>query len=246
MHYPREPHLSARTRILRYVRGTLDYGLQLFSSSTIDLVAYSDADWTGCPTTHSEVEYHGVANAVVETCWLKKFPMAHESTRSSLYERRLRRKLTIKKMDDDLMSIWEALRGYTRDLDLFGKKQDKIETLERSSFKNMLTESADDFEENKLEYEDENEVEIKMMGTGIDKESLEHNLYENDITSIICHKFSLTSNPPIKPKDSDPKQHYGFKPGLLGQSGSLGVDFSNLEVIENNFLKGLSLPMEKN
>ncbi|GKB99701.1 hypothetical protein Tco_0985838 [Tanacetum coccineum] len=102
------------------------------------------------------------------------------------------------------------------------------------------------FEENKLEYEDENEVEIKMMGTGIDKESLEHNLYENDITSIICHKFSLTSNPPIKPKDSDPKQHYGFKPGLLGQSGSLGVDFSNLEVIENNFLKGLSLPMEKN
>ncbi|GKA57133.1 putative reverse transcriptase domain-containing protein [Tanacetum coccineum] len=31
--------------------GTLDYGLQLFSSSTTDLVAYSDADWAGCPTT---------------------------------------------------------------------------------------------------------------------------------------------------------------------------------------------------
>ncbi|GJR79305.1 zinc finger, CCHC-type containing protein [Tanacetum coccineum] len=58
------------------------------------------------------------------------------------------------------------------------------------------------FEENKLEYEDEDEVEIKMMGTGMDKESLDHNLYENDITSIVCHNFSLTSNPPIKPKDS--------------------------------------------
>ncbi|GJZ44698.1 hypothetical protein Tco_0591953 [Tanacetum coccineum] len=58
------------------------------------------------------------------------------------------------------------------------------------------------FEENKLEYEDEDEVEIKMMGTGMDKESLEHNLYENDITLIICHNFSPTSNPPIKPKDS--------------------------------------------
>ncbi|GJT75837.1 hypothetical protein Tco_1042562 [Tanacetum coccineum] len=58
------------------------------------------------------------------------------------------------------------------------------------------------FEENKLEYEDEDEVEIKMMGTGMDKESLEHNLYENDITSNICHNLSLTSNPPIKPKDS--------------------------------------------
>ncbi|GJU48275.1 hypothetical protein Tco_1217830 [Tanacetum coccineum] len=41
------------------------------------------------------------------------------------------------------------------------------------------------FKENKLEYEDEDEVEIKMMGTVMDKESLEHNLYENDITLII-------------------------------------------------------------
>ncbi|GKC76881.1 ribonuclease H-like domain-containing protein [Tanacetum coccineum] len=44
MHDPREPHLSALKRILRYVCGTLDYGLQLFSSSNTDLVAYSDAD----------------------------------------------------------------------------------------------------------------------------------------------------------------------------------------------------------
>ncbi|GJX97805.1 zinc finger, CCHC-type containing protein [Tanacetum coccineum] len=59
------------------------------------------------------------------------------------------------------------------------------------------------FEENKLEYEDGDEVKIKMMGTEMDKESLEHNLYKNDITSSICHNFSITSNPPIKPKDSE-------------------------------------------
>ncbi|GJR30768.1 hypothetical protein Tco_1107000 [Tanacetum coccineum] len=29
----------------------------------------------------------------------------------------------------------------------------------------------------------------------------------------------------------DPKNHCGFKPGLLGQNGSLGVDFLNLEVV---------------
>ncbi|GKB85635.1 ribonuclease H-like domain-containing protein, partial [Tanacetum coccineum] len=81
-------------------QGTLNYGLQLFSSSTTDLVAYSDADWAGCPTTRRstsgycvflgnnllswsakrqpmlsrssvEAEYRGVANAVAETCWLK-------------------------------------------------------------------------------------------------------------------------------------------------------------------------------
>ncbi|GKA71151.1 retrovirus-related pol polyprotein from transposon TNT 1-94, partial [Tanacetum coccineum] len=51
MHDPRDPYFSALKRVLRYVRGTLDYGLQLFSSSTTDLVAYSYADWAGFPNT---------------------------------------------------------------------------------------------------------------------------------------------------------------------------------------------------
>ncbi|GJT72186.1 hypothetical protein Tco_1031472, partial [Tanacetum coccineum] len=58
------------------------------------------------------------------------------------------------------------------------------------------------FEESKLEYEDEDEVMIKMMGTEMDKESLEHNLHKNDVTHIICHNFSLTSNQSIKSMDS--------------------------------------------
>nr|GEY11604.1 ribonuclease H-like domain-containing protein [Tanacetum cinerariifolium] len=65
MHDPREPHFLALKRILRYVPGTLDYGLQLFSSSTTDL----------CEPTLSrssaEAEYRGVANVVVETCCLR-------------------------------------------------------------------------------------------------------------------------------------------------------------------------------
>ncbi|GKB71640.1 hypothetical protein Tco_0933052 [Tanacetum coccineum] len=32
----------------------------------------------------------------------------------------------------------------------------------------------------------------------------------------------------------EPKKHYGFKPGLL-ESGSLGVDFSNMEMIEDDW-----------
>ncbi|GKC26628.1 ribonuclease H-like domain-containing protein, partial [Tanacetum coccineum] len=72
MHDPREPHFSALKRILRYVRGTLDYGLQLFSSSTTNLVAYSDADWAGLLLdARIQAEYHGVANDVAETCWLR-------------------------------------------------------------------------------------------------------------------------------------------------------------------------------
>ncbi|GJZ94318.1 ribonuclease H-like domain-containing protein [Tanacetum coccineum] len=100
MHDPRDPHLSTLKRILWYVQGTLNYGLQLFSSSTRDLVAYFDADWAGCPTTRrstsgyciflgnnllswftkcqptlswssAKVEYRSVTNAVAETCWLR-------------------------------------------------------------------------------------------------------------------------------------------------------------------------------
>ncbi|XP_071704953.1 secreted RxLR effector protein 161-like [Rutidosis leptorrhynchoides] len=86
MHDPREPHFLALKRILRYLRGTLDYGLQIHVSSTAGLVGYSDADWGGCPTTRrstssycvisrssAEAEYRGVANAVAETCWQRNF-----------------------------------------------------------------------------------------------------------------------------------------------------------------------------
>ncbi|XP_071687627.1 uncharacterized mitochondrial protein AtMg00810-like [Rutidosis leptorrhynchoides] len=60
MHDPREPHMATLRRIIRYVQGTLDLGLQLFSSSTCSLVAYSDADWAGCPSTRRSTSGHCV------------------------------------------------------------------------------------------------------------------------------------------------------------------------------------------
>nr|GFA89597.1 ribonuclease H-like domain-containing protein [Tanacetum cinerariifolium] len=63
MHDLREPHFSVLKRILQYVQGTLDYGLQLFSSTADSLIAYLNADW--------EAEYRGVANAVAEICWIR-------------------------------------------------------------------------------------------------------------------------------------------------------------------------------
>ena len=100
MHDPREPHFAALKRIMRYVQGTLDFGLHLYSSSTTSLVGYTDADWAGCPSTRrstsgycvflgdnllswsskrqhtlsrssAEAEYQGVANIVAETAWLR-------------------------------------------------------------------------------------------------------------------------------------------------------------------------------
>ena len=99
MHDPREPHLVALKRILRYLQGTLDLGLLLRPSTSSDLVVYTDADWAGCPDTRkstsgyavflgdnliswsskcqntvsrssAEAEYRAVANGVSEASWL--------------------------------------------------------------------------------------------------------------------------------------------------------------------------------
>jgi len=101
MHDPREPHLAALKRILRYIRGTLHLGLLLRPSAQSDLLVYSDADWAGCPDTRkstsgyavflgdnliswsskrqnavsrssAEAEYRAVANAVAEASWLRQ------------------------------------------------------------------------------------------------------------------------------------------------------------------------------
>nr|GEX54275.1 hypothetical protein [Tanacetum cinerariifolium] len=70
--------LTGSLQYLTFTRSDISYAVQhvlhLFSFTTTDLDAYSDADWAGFPTTHrstSEAEYHGVANAVAETCWLR-------------------------------------------------------------------------------------------------------------------------------------------------------------------------------
>lgn len=92
MHDPRSPHLAALKHIMRYLRGTLDLCLFLHPMSQSDLVAYSYADWKGCPNTCKstlglcslplwqphilvvdasvEAEYHNVANVVAETTWM--------------------------------------------------------------------------------------------------------------------------------------------------------------------------------
>jgi len=49
MHDPREPHLTTPKRLLRYLRGTIDYGLLLQRFSSTEMVVYTDANWAGCP-----------------------------------------------------------------------------------------------------------------------------------------------------------------------------------------------------
>nr|XP_020172578.1 uncharacterized mitochondrial protein AtMg00810-like [Aegilops tauschii subsp. strangulata] len=101
MHDPRAGHLALLKRVLRYVRGSTDLGLHLHASANLELRAYTDADWAGCPDTRrstsgyciylgdalvswsskrqatvsrssAEAEYRAVANAVAECVWLRQ------------------------------------------------------------------------------------------------------------------------------------------------------------------------------
>ncbi|XP_071741081.1 uncharacterized mitochondrial protein AtMg00810-like [Rutidosis leptorrhynchoides] len=100
MHDPREMHMNAIKRIIRYLQGTIDLGLHISKKSSHNLVSYTDADWAGCPNPRrstsgycvflgdnllswsskrqatvsrfsSKDEYRGVANVVAESCWLR-------------------------------------------------------------------------------------------------------------------------------------------------------------------------------
>jgi hypothetical protein len=45
---PRESHLKAIKRILRYLKGTHDVGLWYPMGSNFELIGYSDSDYGGC------------------------------------------------------------------------------------------------------------------------------------------------------------------------------------------------------
>lgn len=48
---PTDDHFLAVKRILRYVKGTLNSGINFSRTMDPTLVGYSDADWARCPET---------------------------------------------------------------------------------------------------------------------------------------------------------------------------------------------------
>lgn len=96
---PRDPHLQVVKRILRYIRGTMNYAFYFSRCTSPYLVGYSDADWVGCPDierstsgfcvflgsnliswfaekqstisrSSSEAEYHSVLFTLAESVWI--------------------------------------------------------------------------------------------------------------------------------------------------------------------------------
>ena len=68
MHDPRESHLAALKRLLRYVRGIVGFGLVLHHSPTSELVVYTDADWAGYLDTRRSTSGYAVFLGGVPGC----------------------------------------------------------------------------------------------------------------------------------------------------------------------------------
>jgi hypothetical protein len=45
MEHPRQVHLVAVKHVMRYLKGTMDYGLKYVADNEISLLGYSDSDW---------------------------------------------------------------------------------------------------------------------------------------------------------------------------------------------------------
>lgn len=100
MHCPLDTHFKAVKRILRYLKGTLSYGMVLRRSVLLSLVGFSDADWgsdsddcrsiTGyciflganaiawsskkqqtVSRSSTEAEYRSLASATTEVIWIQ-------------------------------------------------------------------------------------------------------------------------------------------------------------------------------
>ena len=82
MDAPHSVHYAAVLRILRYFKGTLYHGLHYSSRSSLELHAYSDAEWAGDPTDRCSITGFCFLLGTSLVSWRskKKHVVSHSST----------------------------------------------------------------------------------------------------------------------------------------------------------------------
>ncbi|KAL5568579.1 hypothetical protein UlMin_025154 [Ulmus minor] len=86
MHRPSTAHWAAAKRILRYLKGTVDYGLHLQCHSSLALHAFADADYGGNKDNYSSTSAYAIFLGPNLISWSsKKQPIVARSTTEAEY-----------------------------------------------------------------------------------------------------------------------------------------------------------------
>ncbi|XP_019191054.1 PREDICTED: uncharacterized protein LOC109185568 [Ipomoea nil] len=72
MHSPTSDHWGLLKRVLRYVKGTISYGLRLFASASTTIHGFSDSDWAGCPIDRKSTSGYAVFLGDNLISWLSR------------------------------------------------------------------------------------------------------------------------------------------------------------------------------
>jgi hypothetical protein len=83
---PSRQHWEALKRVIRYLRGTAEQGLQFDKSQGLTLEAYSDADFSSCPDSRKSISGQALLLAGAAVDWKsKKQPIVAQSTTEAEY-----------------------------------------------------------------------------------------------------------------------------------------------------------------
>ena len=79
---PRQVHLIAAKHVLRYLKGTIDYGLRYVADCEFRLVGYTDSDWVGSVTDQKRTSrcFFSLGSAVIAWCSWKQTSVALSTT----------------------------------------------------------------------------------------------------------------------------------------------------------------------
>ena len=82
MSNPKKPHLDAVRRILRYVKGTINFGIQYKKTNDCQVMGYCDADYAGdCGTRRSTTRYFlSLGTGAISWCSKRQPTVALSST----------------------------------------------------------------------------------------------------------------------------------------------------------------------
>ncbi|XP_019158590.1 PREDICTED: uncharacterized protein LOC109155361 [Ipomoea nil] len=82
MHSPTSDHWGLLKHVLRYIKGTISYGLRLSASASSTIHGFSDSDWAGCPIDKKSTSGYAVFLGDNLISWLsrKQRTVARSST----------------------------------------------------------------------------------------------------------------------------------------------------------------------